>query len=231
MEYITYRDKKIGYEIVKSRIKNIYIVIKEEKAIIKIPYSLSKKSAQKILEEKIDWVYKRIVQESKEKITYKEGSKIFMIGEEYTIQLQYKEDSRINLELTPNKVILLTIPSKYEKDEKTKERVIEKGVDQLYLTLAQKEVAQRIQKISKQMNLVPSAIRYRKVKSIWGSCTKDRKITINTYLMQFPQEIIDYVIVHELAHIQYMNHSKDFWQLVEKYVPNYKECRKKLKKR
>ena len=73
-------------------------------------------------------------------------------------------------------------------------------------------------------------LKIRKMKSRWGVCnTKNHNITLNYYLYRYDLECLDYVIVHELSHFLEGNHSKNFWRVVEKYYPNYKEIRKKLR--
>lgn len=80
-----------------------------------------------------------------------------------------------------------------------------------------------------ETGLKPNRIRARDIKYAWGSCSKNRNITINIKLIQYSKDAIRYVILHELCHLKYMNHSKDFWNLVATYMPNYKEIRKELK--
>ena len=67
------------------------------------------------------------------------------------------------------------------------------------------------------------------MKSAWGSCTSNKNISINKELMYYKKELIDYVIVHELSHLKYMNHSKDFWKCVGDNYKDYKIIRKELK--
>ena len=86
-----------------------------------------------------------------------------------------------------------------------------------------------MEEYSKIMDLFPSSISYRKNKRTWGSCNYKNGLNFNILLMKFPIEIMEYVIIHELAHIKYKNHSKDFWNLVAIYCPNYKEIEKKFK--
>lgn len=81
----------------------------------------------------------------------------------------------------------------------------------------------------KQTNLVPNKIRIRNIKYAWGSCSSNKNITINLKLVDKTEEEIKYVVLHELCHLKYMNHSDKFWNLVEKYMPNYKDIRKQLK--
>ncbi len=78
--------------------------------------------------------------------------------------------------------------------------------------------------------LKPNRVRVREVKYAWGSCSSGKNITINKKLMAYNENVIRYVILHELCHLKYMNHSKKFWNLVETYMPDYKEAKKELKK-
>lgn len=73
-------------------------------------------------------------------------------------------------------------------------------------------------------------LKIRKMKTRWGVCNiKSKTITLNSHLIDYEVEVIDYVIIHELCHLVHFNHSKHFWSLVESYCPNYKKIRKKLK--
>ena len=65
-------------------------------------------------------------------------------------------------------------------------------------------------------------------KSRWGSCSKKGNLNFNYKLALIPEELVEYVVVHELCHLGEFNHSKDFWKLVEVTLPNYKELRKQL---
>lgn len=82
---------------------------------------------------------------------------------------------------------------------------------------------------AKIMQQFPKTIKYRNNKSRWGSCSYDNTINLNLNLLKFPARVIEYVVIHELAHIKHKNHSKRFWDFVEMYCPNYKECEKLLK--
>mgnify|MGYP003300122201 FL=1 len=76
---------------------------------------------------------------------------------------------------------------------------------------------------------IPS-LKIRRMKTRWGVCnTKKHSITLNLELYRYDLECLDYVVIHELSHLIEGNHSKKFWSIVEKYCPNYKEIKKKLK--
>ena len=95
-----------------------------------------------------------------------------------------------------------------------------------YREVAQKIMSQRVEFYSQKMQLYPSGLGFRNQKTIWGSCSPENRISLNTKLIIAPLSVIDYVVVHELAHIKHKNHSKRFWALVEKYV-NTREFSKK----
>ena len=105
-----------------------------------------------------------------------------------------------------------------------------KNIDKFYRAEIEKILPQKVDEYSKKMNLFPTSISYRKNKRTWGSCNYKNGLNFNILLMKFPIEVMEYVIIHELSHIKHKNHSKDFWNLVAFYCPNYKEVEKSFKK-
>jgi predicted metal-dependent hydrolase len=105
-----------------------------------------------------------------------------------------------------------------------------KNIDIFYKNEIKKILPSKVEEFSKKMNLFPTSISYRKNKRTWGSCNHKNGLNFNILLMKFPIEIMEYVIVHELAHIKHKNHSRDFWSLVAIYCPNYKEVEKLFKR-
>lgn len=75
-----------------------------------------------------------------------------------------------------------------------------------------------------EMGVSPSRVIVRDQKRRWGSCSSKRTISLNWRLIMAPEEILDYIIIHELAHLRHMNHSRRFWTLVERHCPDYPEC-------
>lgn len=161
----------LEYEIKYSKIKNIYIQIKDGKVIVKAPRRVIKKEIEEILEQKSEWIQKTIEKETKKQ----EKKPLY-------------------------------------KKEKFKE-IVEKHANELV----------------KQTGLVPNKITIKQIKYAWGSCSNKKNITINLELIKYSEQAIRYVILHEFCHIKYMNHSKDFWNLVEKYMPDYKQVKKEFK--
>ena len=165
-------NKKITqYEIIYSKIKNVYIQIKDGKVIIKAQKRISEKELEKIIEKKSGWIEKNLEKSS---------------------QKQEK-------------------PPLYTEEQFKK--IVEKNASELINTTG----------------LIPRKIRIRDIKYAWGSCSNNKNITINKKLISYSELAIRYVILHELCHLKYMNHSKDFWDLVQKYMPEYKKAKMELK--
>lgn len=99
----------------------------------------------------------------------------------------------------------------------------------LLVTKAKRILPPKVERYSKILGVSYNRITIRMQKSRWGSCSAQGNLNFNCLLMRAPDEIIDYVIVHELCHRKEMNHSDRFWALVESILPDYKERRKWLK--
>jgi len=89
---------------------------------------------------------------------------------------------------------------------------------------------EKLNNFAEQMNVHFNMVRIKNVKTIWGSCSSKKNLNFNFKLFFLPEALIDYVFVHELAHLKHMNHSKAFWSEVEKQIPDYKKRREELKR-
>lgn len=89
---------------------------------------------------------------------------------------------------------------------------------------------EKLNDFAKQMNVHFNMVRIKNVKTIWGSCSSKKNLNFNFKLFFLPEALIDYVFVHELAHLKHMNHSKAFWSEVEKQISDYKKRREELKR-
>ena len=174
MNFVEYNDKKILYEIVRAKIKNMYIYIKEGKVIVKVPLRLKEKYIVDFVNKKAKWIYNKVNESQKQE--------------------------KINKTISKEEV-------------KKLENIIKDSV---------KEYADKL-------NLYPNKVRIRDITYAWGSCSTNKNITINKQLAIKEEDVIKYVVLHEMCHLKYMNHSKDFWDLVESIMPEYKTYKKSLK--
>lgn len=88
--------------------------------------------------------------------------------------------------------------------------------------LAQKILPQKLNYFAQQMGVYPTDCKITAAKKRFGSCSSKGRISFSCFLMLFPDEAIDYVVVHELAHLKEMNHSRRFYEIIERVLPDYK---------
>jgi predicted metal-dependent hydrolase len=91
-------------------------------------------------------------------------------------------------------------------------------------TLACQQLPDWLSQVSQEIQLPYNRVAIRTQKTLWGSCSKEKNISLNDRLLYLPYEVVRYVLVHELCHTVYFNHSPSFWRLVKRFVPNYKQC-------
>ncbi len=96
--------------------------------------------------------------------------------------------------------------------------------------LAEKFIKERVKFLNKNYGFTFKSIRVKNQKTRWGSCSKKGNINFNYKIIFLPKELTDYIIIHELCHLKELNHSKNFWKLVAKEIPDYAILRKTLKK-
>ncbi len=219
MNEISFKDLNIEH-ICKTSLKHSYISVKPSKSesldakiILKTP-KVSQRYIINLLEEKEAWIRTQLSKTIQNRVkTVNLEDEVLLFGEIYSIDVDEAKKLRELLQ-------------KIRVDSKAN---ILKCYDTFYKEHSKIHIIPRVEYFSKLMGLEYQEIKFRKMKSRWGSCSSKRVITFNTALIKVAHEFIDYVVVHELAHIVHMNHSKSFHSLVQNYIPHAKHIRKKFK--
>lgn len=149
-----------------------------------------------------------------------EREKLFFRGQEYDFRLSISPQKE-GVKITDT---ILTVTAGQE-DHTEVRRILEKW----YRAQAAKHFKERVPLLADLVDSTVKTVSIRSQRTRWGSCSSRNTISLNWRLIMAPDWVSDYVIYHELAHLTHMNHSKDFWQLVERYVPNHKDAKKWLK--
>jgi len=200
--------------IVKVNLKHSYISVSKESKVVLKTSKVSKSFINELLTSKELWIKKQLMKTKQNKpIKVNLTEEVLLFGKVYPIKEQ---------EVRTLQELLLKLKNK------TEEKVV-KCYDNFYKQMASSYLTPRLKYFANKMNLNFNEVKYKKLKSRWGSCSNQKMITLNIQLLKVQKELIDYVIVHELAHLVYMNHSKEFHTLIEKYLKNSKLLRKKLK--
>jgi predicted metal-dependent hydrolase len=210
--------------IVNSRLKHTYLSFDEEgNLIIKSP-KVSQKYIETLLIKKSSWI-----NSSKEKLLQKKGRALnfskeevlYLYGRTYPLVLQEYTKKRTKLLFDETQFTLYY--SCYD------ESVFQKHIDRFYKEKALQDIPALVNNWSATMELSHNKISFRKTKRQWGSCSGKNDLSFNTMMMKLPEEVIHYIIVHELAHIRHKHHQKHFWSEVERHLPDYKQRIRALK--
>jgi len=211
--------------IVNPKLKHTYLSFDNEgNLIIKSP-KVSQRYIEQLLLKKSDWINRsreKLLQKKGKALDFSQQVELYYQGKAYPLRLIEQTKKRTTL-LFDQEVFLLYY---HHYDEV----LFQKHVDNFYKEEAKQFVPFLVEKWSKQMDLTPTNIRFRKTKRQWGSCSGKNVLSFNTMMMKLPQDVIQYIVIHELAHIQHKHHQKSFWKLVEKYIPDYKQHVIELKK-
>lgn len=216
------------YKIIKSKIKNMYIHIKDGKVFVKIPNNYSNKKADDFVKSKEKWILDKLLEYDKSSRKIKEyvsGERFKVLGDEYILDVKFGDKNKSIVNLNDGVIeVILSNKCKSGINDRVKELI-----DKMYLKIAEKSVYRFVNMWEDIIGICPSSVNFKKSKMAWGKCDFKGKITINPDLMMFDEDVINYVVLHEFCHLKYMNHSKFFWNMVGKYMPNYKEIKNKLK--
>lgn len=209
------------YELIYSKRKTISLKIKENGTLeIRAPFKTSKSKINEFIYSKERWINKHLPRikanyEKKRNFSLDFGDYVEVKGEK-TLICSIKG----SVGKYENKKFL--IPETYNSDE------IKIIIIELYKEIAKRYIIERVNFFKKKMDVSPTGIRITSAKTRWGSCSSKNSINFSWRLIMGNEKIIDYVIVHELAHIKEHNHSPSFWKIVESIFPDYKKRRKEL---
>ena len=221
--YNIIRSDKVEYTVTKKKIKNFIIRIYPDLTIaISVPLHASSKDIENFIQNKKEWIettLKKIEMAKENKENLKENI-IRILGKKIEKKIIESDLERIRLTDTS-----IYIYSKDIDNTKIEKKILEWKVEKLKVILDE-----YLTKYTKLLNKNINYYQIKKLSSAWGIYHKrENYISFNFDLIEKDIECIEYVVLHELCHIFYMNHQKDFWALVEKYMPDYKARRKKLK--
>ena len=209
-----------NYTVVRSKRKTVGIYIRNGNTEVRVPLKYPAAKIERFVKANEKWIENKLTV-SREQLKERES-----------FQLNYGDEIPLRGVLYPIKT---GIGDKsgfggdyfYVPRNLTPEQIKDRCV-RIYCGLAAKYLPDRVQKYAALMNVSPSAVKVNKAKTRWGSCSSQKSINFSWRLVMADDETIDYVIVHELAHLIEMNHSQRFWSIVEAIIPDYRRFRAKL---
>jgi predicted metal-dependent hydrolase len=217
---VKYGTITIPYQIIKTRrIKTSEVIVDADTITVRTPYDKKKTDIKKLVLDKARWILRKQKEyrETVPQITmssFKEDTSLPYLGKNYTAQIERKQ-VETSIELVDGK-FLVQIKST---------RISRNALKELYenwLTEKAKNIFEDKARLhSIKIGVGVKRVIIKNLRNRWGSLTKDGTINLNLNLIKAPEDVIDYIVLHELCHLKVKGHSHHYWDLLHKFMPNY----------
>ncbi|MDR2589821.1 MAG: M48 family metallopeptidase [Oscillospiraceae bacterium] len=213
----------IDYTLIRAKRITVALYVRDGEVIIRAPLRMTKSRIDAFVLSKEKWVLdelekskKRVEQLANFELNY--NDEILYRGKNYKITACANNQNSVD-----DYAQMFFIPSDLSP-EKIKSKVVK-----IYKKLAKQHLTERLEHFQSLMGVAVTTIRISSAKKRWGSMSSKKGVSFSWLLIMANDDLIDYVIVHELAHIVEMNHSAQFWEIVKNILPDYKLRQAKLK--
>jgi predicted metal-dependent hydrolase len=150
----------------------------------------------------------------------KAGDLLPYLGRNMKLETQESQDEAGSVRLGGGSLVVCMAPGATK---------LHLSLERWYRKEAKNKIEPLVEQLSRRMGLRYNRVTLRGQKTLWGSCSRKRNLNFNWRLMMTPEPVIEYVVVHELAHLKQMNHSHRFWEIVERHCSSWREQRKWLR--
>lgn len=214
-------------EVNRKSIKNLHLSIlpPDGKVRVSSPMHLSDESISMFVRTKLGWIKKQKekfdIQPRQSERQYVSGETLYVFGKQYFLRVEYSYKGN-SLVLSGNDAILTV-----RKESTTKQR--ENYVNEWYRSLLKEKITLYLPKWEKVTGLYCESWQTKYMTTRWGTCnTEKKRLWFNLQLAKKPLECLEYVILHELAHLKEKTHNKDFIAILDAYMPNWREIKSRL---
>jgi predicted metal-dependent hydrolase len=219
---INSRPESIDYTLIRSKRKTVSLYVRDNASVeVRAPLQTPKSDIDRFVNSKASWIankvaLKRAQHAARESFALDYGSNVTYRGKDFPIEAK------------PGNLCGFDDRRFYMPPDMPPEH-IKSATEQVYRLLAKRDLRRKALDFAKIMGVMPSAVKINGATTRWGSCSAKKSLNFSWRLMMADDAVIDYVVVHELAHITEMNHSERFWAIVERVMPDYRERREQLK--
>lgn len=232
MSYINYGHTKMYYSLYKQNRKDIRVVIDLINGIVAfVPEKMSEDKIYQALSNKAQWIYTKVqeLNEVNSNVSPKEfvsGEKLMYLGRQYRLKVYREVVDKASFAFKQGRFVA-TVPSNWAQ-EKVQYR-LEAHLIEWYRKHGLKKIQERATYYENILGVQAQSIQMKTQHKRWGTCTPEGNIYINWRIAMAPIKIIDYIVVHELAHLRIPEHNAAFWKLVRSILPDYEVSKEWLR--
>ncbi|MDA7686533.1 M48 family metallopeptidase [Pseudomonadales bacterium] len=224
------------YQLIRSKRKTLAVSILDGKVTVRAPFRMPNYLITIFIQEKSNWINKQVTRQRvqlTQTLEIVDGAEFSVLGEpcfiniEHSIQRPHRKRANILLRKNQLHIQLTADASSHSERSHAQARKLFchwlKAHASAYMVTATHQLARAMGLFDKL-----GVINYRYTRTKWGHCTSEGNIQYNPSISLAPLFVIDYIIAHEVCHLRHRNHSKSFWQLVEKVCPDWQQAEKWL---
>lgn len=224
-----FSEGKVPVKVVRySRSKKLRLHINGRGEVkLTAPKRASDRLIKQFIRSQSNWIKTKLAEiNQKPKLEIYDGATLNILGEEYEIELKQLPGSKpkVYFDDTSSQLVIFSA-------NPAQKQLLREELEKHLRALAKREISERVSKKAEEMGLRYGRITIREQTSRWGSCSSQGNLNFNWKLILAPLQVLDYVIVHELAHIKELNHSSKFWQIVSTYHPSYRQDKNWLRQK
>ncbi|MDF2614703.1 MAG: family metallopeptidase [Clostridia bacterium] len=209
----------MGYHITRQNRKTIAIHVDEEaNVIIKVPKYLTLSEVNQFVKKNESWIKNRVHQQMvmKQNNDWRMTKKILYLGEYINILIKPCVYYKTQVILANGQLIVEPAVGSTDKD-------VGQLIENFYKKEAKEILTVMTQQYASLLRVKYNKITVRKQKTRWGSCSSKGNLSYNIKILCASREMIEYIVLHEVMHLKYFNHGKDFWKSIAEIMPDYKE--------
>lgn len=204
------------WRLKRSARRSIGLKIGRDGLTVTLPNRLPIIEAERAIHQKLDWILQKLDEQTVDMPGFSDGSHLFWLGDVVTLRAN---SVRNRLD---GGILHLAAPDEHERLVLALTRFCQRS--------ARSYFTERVAIWGERMGLRPNKLALSSARGRWGSCSAAGGLRLNWRLMQAPPPVIDYVVIHELAHLAELNHSPRFWAIVDTYCPSWRQQRDWLKR-
>lgn len=196
---------------------------------VSVPRGVSHEQAREFVHEKMDWIKRKLQKlESLEKQAQVFDEHTSYSTRRHRLVIEKMDVEAIRVRLSKG-IIRVSCPLNINVEDRSVQDAIRGGIARALRLEAKEYIPRRVAQLAKTNGFTYNKIFFKNARTRWGSCSGRNNLNFNIHLMRLPQKLIDYVILHELIHTIVKNHSKKFWEELNKYVGDAKALQKELR--
>lgn len=209
----------ITYTVNKNFNNELYLSVQNGEVVVKAPWYYTNTQIQDIIEEKRQWILNKIKEyELAQDKKYIRNEIVKLLGEDCKVIINYKNLKKPTLTVE-GKDIKICLPNKYKK--LNREEILVKLIEKLYDLVAEKEIEPIMEKVRKQLGFAPEDYEIKRINNKMADCVTEKGvIVINPDIVKFDKQTIEYILIHEFAHLKYKTHSKKFNDMINEHINN-----------